>query len=170
MFYSFDWFLIDIESSTFIICSVPNSWLIWKILFSRCILWNVNLKWFLTLLLILDSIFFVMYFRSTCIWFGKISFLWNPCNASCYALCRKLMWNFTGNYSWMIIKPRVTLCDCIQILLHYIQIQILLYYYYYVCKSNSFKSWLLRSQPGLLALTSANKKSCLHKYMLLWLG
>ena len=35
-----------------------NSWLIWKILFSRCILWNVNLKWFLTLLLILDSIFF----------------------------------------------------------------------------------------------------------------
>lgn len=41
---------------------------------------------------------------------------------------------------------------------------ITIYYYYYVCKSNSFKSWLLRSQPGLLALTSANKKSFLHKY------
>ena len=65
----------------------------------------------------------VMYFRR-CILFGKISFLWNPCNASCYALCRKLMWNFTGNHFWMIIKPCVSLCDWIQILLQYIQIQI----------------------------------------------
>jgi hypothetical protein len=39
-------------------------------------------------------------------------------------------------------------------------------YYYYICKSNSFKSWLLRSQPGLLAPKSA-KKNCFsssHKY------
>jgi len=54
----------------------------------------------------------------------------------------------------------VSLCDSIQILLQYMQIQIQIQIqniiticYYNICKSNSFfKSWLLRSQPGLLAL------------------
>ena len=32
-------------------------------------------------------------------------------------------------------------------------------YYYNICKSNSIKSWLLRSQPGLLAL-SRQKENC----------
>lgn len=57
-------------------------------------------------------------------------------------------------------SKNVSLCDSIQILLQYMQIQIQIQIqniiticYYNICKSNSFfKSWLLRSQPGLLAL------------------
>ena len=37
-------------------------------------------------------------------------------------------------------------------------------YYYDICKSNSFKSWLLRSQPGLLALLRQKETHLLHEY------
>ena len=46
----------------------------------------------------------VMYLRRLGIWFGKISFPWNPYNASCYALRWKLMWNYKANHFWMTIK------------------------------------------------------------------
>ena len=41
----------------------------------------------------------------------------------------------------------------------FVRLNTITIYYYDICKSNSFKSWLLRSQPGLLAL-SRQKENC----------
>ena len=140
--------MINIENISLLIFNAFKIKLIWQILFWKCELEMIFDCIVNTGFYFLWSLNVVMYFRRSGIWFEKVSFLRNPYNASCYAWCWKLMWNYTANHLWMIIGQG-----------EFVRLNTITIYYYDICKSNSFKSWLLRSQPGLLALL-CQKENC----------